>query len=30
MIKKNTSLTPKLRQNWWIDALLALGARRTI
>jgi len=26
MIKKNTSLTPKLRQNWWIDALLALGA----
>lgn len=26
MIKKNASLTPKLRQNWWIDAMLALGA----
>ena len=25
MIKKNSSLTPKLRQNWWIDAILALG-----
>ena len=26
MKKKNSLLTPKLRQNWWIDALLALGA----
>lgn len=26
MIKQNSTLTPKLRQNWWIDALLALGA----
>ncbi len=26
MIKKNASLTPKLSQNWWIDAMLALGA----
>ena len=26
MIKKNSSLTSKLRQNWWVDAILALGA----
>jgi len=25
MIKKKSSLTPKLRQNWWVDAILALG-----
>jgi len=25
MIKNKSSLTPKLRQNWWIDAILALG-----
>jgi amino acid transporter len=26
MKKSNSSLTPKLRQNWWIDALLGLSA----
>lgn len=26
MKQKTSSLTPKLRHNWWIDALLALGA----
>jgi len=26
MKKRRTSLTPKLRQNWWIDALLAFGS----
>ena len=26
MNKTNSSLTPKLRQNWWIDALLGLSA----
>ena len=26
MLRKNKTLTPKLRQNWWIDAILALGA----
>jgi hypothetical protein len=26
MKKRKSALTPKLRQNWWIDALLGVGA----